>query len=213
MTANSVAETTSPCAKRILTAAVLLLALCSSTTTAFSPGISNRNPLRSRAISPPRSFGIQAAAANSQIDEDIGRLQAKARDLLEKSKAKLASRERIANGESKTADPLPFFASAEQRAARTREAVIKSTDAKTGLVTADGERMAALSETEQWEARPLSDVFENEMGENEDVYSITSKQLANRDLAASVGDMRKTLHMDDFRRIFDKRNRFIGEDN
>jgi cytochrome c1 len=132
---------------------------------------------------------------------------------LEKSKAKLASRERIANGESKTADPLPFFASAEQRAARTREAVIKSTDAKTGLVTADGERMAALSETEQWEARPLSDVFENEMGENEDVYSITSKQLANRDLAASVGDMRKTLHMDDFRRIFDKRNRFIGEDN
>jgi cytochrome c1 len=132
---------------------------------------------------------------------------------LEKSKAKLASKERIANGENKTVNPLPFFASAEQRAAHSRDAVIKSTDAETGLVTADGERMAALSETEEWEARSLSDVFQNEMEENEDVYSITSKQLAKRDLAASVGDLRKTLNMDDYRRIFDKRNRFIGEDN
>jgi len=80
------------------------------------------------------------------------------------------------------------------------------------LVTADGEKMAKLSEEEPWEYRSLLDVFENERDVNEDVYSKASQQLAQRDVAASIYNLRKELKTEDYRKIFDKRNRFIGED-
>ena len=35
--------------------------------------------------------------------------------------------------------------------------------------------------------------------------------LADRDVVASIWNLRKTLHNDDFVRVFDKQNRFIGD--
>jgi hypothetical protein len=175
-----------------------------------------------------------ATAKKAPIDDDISRLQLKAQQLLERSKAKLASKEekekvpslqrrttsQVAsmgankgkNGDTAaatTTTALPFFATS----VRNRDGVIKSRNAETGLVTADGERMAALSEKEEWEARSLLEVFENEIEENEDVYSLTSQQLAKRDVAASIFDLRKQLQTDDYKKIFNTRNPFIGEDN
>lgn len=139
------------------------------------------------------------------FDDDIARLQQKARLLLEKSRAKLDSR--------KIQEELPFFATKVQVRPVSRTSVIKTVNEETGLVTADGEKMAALSEIEQWEWRSLSEVFESEVSDNEDVYSIASKQLADKDVAMQIFNLRKTLQDEDYKRIFDKRNRFIGEDN
>ena len=141
------------------------------------------------------------------MDDDITRLKAKAAALLEISKAKLASKEtqKQKAAAMKKEDSLPFFAAS----VRSRDTVIKSRNKETGLVTADGERMAALSEEEEWQARSLFEVFENETDEKGDVY----QQLASRDLAQSISGLRKQLQTADFQKIFNKRNPFIGEDN
>ena len=147
----------------------------------------------------------------SDLDDafDSRLLVQRARAVLEKSKAKLALEEGTSSSTAPktTAAGTPFFA---QRSV-SRDRVVKSINVETGLVTADGEVMAAISEQEDWEMRSLAEVFENEMSENEDVYSAASKQLADRDLAASVFNLRKHLQTDDFLKIFDKRNYFIGE--
>jgi len=165
-------------------------------------------------------------AATSQSDDDAfdsSSVLQRAREVLEKSKAKLAAQQQEGakedsssnNNKQKLASPgvdttnTPFFA---QRSV-SRDGVVKSRDASTGLITADGEIMAAISEQEDWEIRPINEVFVNEMKENEDVYSMASQQLASRDLAASVWNLRQQLHNDDYQKIFDKRNFFIGEDN
>jgi hypothetical protein len=72
--------------------------------------------------------------------------------------------------------------------------------------------MAELSEKEQWEARSLLEVFESEIDDSGDVYATTSNRLADRDVAASIYNLRKHLHTEDYKIIFDKRNRFIGEE-
>ena len=143
------------------------------------------------------------------MDEEIEERLSRARALLEKTKAKM---EKSSKKEEEESTPLPFFAS-KQKKKSNRDGVIKSRDEKTGLVTADGEKMAALSEEEEWERKSLFEVFENEIDENEDVYSLASQQLATRDVAASIWDLRKSLQGSDYQRIFDKKNRFIGEDN
>jgi hypothetical protein len=136
--------------------------------------------------------------------DEIPRLQERARALLEKSKAKLEGRDTNDNIQDDS-PRLPFFASASRR-----DQVIKSRNETTGLIRADGEKMAARSEREEWEFRPLLEVFENET--EEDAYSVANQQLASRDVAASIYNLRKTLKTDDYRKIFDKNNRFIGED-
>lgn len=146
----------------------------------------------------------------SQINQGLKR----ARQVLEKSKAKLAAQEEArmaANGVDDKVN-VPFFAQTSKKAV-SREGMVKSTNEKTGLITADGEKMAAISEEEDWEFRSLFEVFENEMSENEGVYSVASQQLAERDVAASVWNLRKQLQTADYQRIFDTKNRFIGEDN
>lgn len=138
----------------------------------------------------------------------------RAREVLEKSKAKLAAREEAGRATILGADAsVPFFAQTSKKDVVSREGVVKSVDEKTGLITADGERMAAISEQEDWEFRPLFEVFENEMTDEEDRYSLASQQLASRDVAASVFNLRKQLQLDDYHKIFDTKNRFIGEDN
>lgn len=109
--------------------------------------------------------------------------------------------------------PLPFFASRQALdPVNKRQRVIKTVDESTGLITTDGEKMAKLSEEEEWEVRTLFEVFENEISDR-DVYSATSQQLASRDVAASIWNLRKTLQSEDYKKIFDEKNRFIGEGN
>lgn len=150
------------------------------------------------------------------MDDDIAKLQAKARTLLEKSKAKLAQKEQALEEEEET---LPFFAAADASTSSSmspedrRTSVTKSTDESSGLIRADGDKMAQRSEAEAWERRPLTEVFDNELEKEDDVYSVASQQLADRDVAASIFNLRQQLQTEDYQKIFDKRNRFIGEDN
>jgi hypothetical protein len=65
--------------------------------------------------------------------------------------------------------------------------------------------MAKLSEEEEWESRSLLEVFQNERGPAKE------HKLADRDVAASIFNLRRVLQTEDFQRIFDQRNRFIGE--
>lgn len=155
-------------------------------------------PILARRLEPLRSTGN---------DEEIERQLAKARELLAKTKAKLGQ-EIVddAKADESGDGAVPFFATVTPG----RENVIKSRDEKTGLITTDGEKMAQLSEDEQWEGRPISEVFENEI--EDDVYSMAAQQLADRDVAMSIFNLRKSMMNEDYRAIFDKKNRFIGED-
>ena len=98
-------------------------------------------------------------------EEEVQKRLARAKAVLAKSKAKLEGQQQAAAAEapngastkaeaSKTAAaPLPFFAAKKKtdKDPKRKEKLIKAKDDKTGLVTADGEVMAALSETEEWE--------------------------------------------------------------
>mmetsp|Transcript_23231 Transcript_23231/g.27970 ORF Transcript_23231/g.27970 Transcript_23231/m.27970 type:complete len:222 (-) Transcript_23231:61-726(-) len=151
-------------------------------------------------------------------EQDIDRTLARAKELLEKSKAKLAAKgeeqDAVASKEGKTSPVanLPFFADRDGATVEEkRRQVTKSQDEDTGLITTDGEMMAKLSEEEKWEVRSLDDVFKNEI--EADGESEKSKSLAERDIAASIRSMRTIMKMEDYKKIFDTRNRFIGEDN
>ena len=138
-------------------------------------------------------------------EDDISRQVAKAKQLLEDAKKKMAAQE--AEGATERADNLKSNESdPEEGVSAKRSEIIKSKDESTGLITTDGELMASLSELEEWEARKLLDVFESEIEESE-----VSKQLASRDVAASIQNLRISMHDADYRKIFDSRNRFIGE--
>lgn len=144
---------------------------------------------------------VQSTRLCASPEDEIGKQLERAREVLAKSKAKLE-----ATGDA-PADEVPFFAtSASMDTSTKREKVTKSRDEETGLITADGEKMARLSESEQWEMRSLGEVFENEIEDTED------KRLAERDVAASIFNLRKKMQTEDYRRIFDTRNYFIGED-
>jgi hypothetical protein len=168
------------------------------------------------------SFAPLRAVLNG--DDEITQGVLRARALLEKTKAKLAAqaaRKAMSEEDSDGADSsdgktpaVPFFAASQPAAAgavgntQRRDQVTKYRDEATGLITTDGEKMAAMSESEVWETRSLLDM-------NDDVpdKSTASKRLADRDVAASIFNMRRHLQVNDYRKIFDTKNRFIGEDN
>lgn len=102
---------------------------------------------------------------------------------------------------------VPFFASKQRDGSEDnakKEKVIKSKN-DDGLITTDGDMMAEMSEGEEWKVRPLLDVFRNER------ETPGTDALADRDVAANIFNLRKELQTEDFQKIFDKRNRFIGE--
>jgi len=136
------------------------------------------------------------------VDEDIERQLARSKIILEKAKAKVAQ----AESEAATTTTIKEKSSAAEYDKKT--SVLKSKNEESGLSTYDGDLMAALSEEEDWELKGIFDVFDDEIEESE-----LSKSLGKRDVAASILNMRKIMHNDDFRRIFDKRNYYIGEDN
>jgi hypothetical protein len=162
-------------------------------------------------------------------DDEITQGVLRARALLEKTKAKLAAQAASkamseensdgADGNDGKTQAVPFFAASQPATAagagagavdntQRRDQVTKYRDEATGLITTDGEKMAAMSESEVWETRSLLDM-------NDDVpdKSTASKRLADRDVAASIFNMRRHLQVNDYRKIFDTKNRFIGEDN
>jgi len=158
----------------------------------------------------------------SRYDPEIAAQIRKARQLVRESKLKMEKERKAAevaataNGDTNgaTADgskeevaSLPFFA-----AQGTSPEKIKS---KTkGGVIADGEKMASLSKSESWEKRSLSQMFDKEkridfdgnLVENDDGSSI-----AKRDVAMAIFNLRKQLQNEDFKKVFNTRNPFIGE--
>jgi len=166
-------------------------------------------------------------------DDAISLQLSKARELLARAKAKLDTSEGVSatvdialtsDGdiikEKKTAleqeedGPLPFFAKAsEADKALRRNSLTKTSDETTGLKTFDGEKMASISASEKWESRPLLDVFEEEVDEERrKTMSSTNAALDQRDVGASIYNLRKKLQNSDFEKIFNKRNYFIGEE-
>lgn len=79
--------------------------------------------------------------------------------------------------------------------------------------------MSLLSKSEPWELRSLSQMFQKEPRPDFDgnvVEEVNGKKggssaLAEKDLAMSIFALRKMLQNDDFKRVFDQKNRFIGE--
>lgn len=203
----------------LVTVAQLILFLPSATNAFQTHVVPTWNP---RSVSNLKMAGVNA-------DDEIAKQLARAKALLEKSKAKMEAKQtqllllrdddnsnkkptKSKNG-SKAA--IPFFATqvggppiskinnGNNNNNEKREKVVKATN-DDGLVTIDGDLMAKLSETEEWEIRSIQDVFEFETKNFKD-------PVAERDVAASIFGLQRVLKTEDFQRIFDKRNRFIGE--
>lgn len=161
----------------------------------YSPNFSKHNFQNYPVKKLNRILDSVCFATPSNGNDEITLQLAKAKELLKEAKAKMNQQEETKEENLKT--PL-----------KSAESKIKFKDEETGLIMCDGDLMAALSEEEEWEQRSLLDVFESEIEDDE-----ITKQLASRDVTASIRNMRLKMHNEDYRRIFDKRNRFIGEDN
>lgn len=128
---------------------------------------------------------------------------------------------------------LPFFAMVTNDAAAAtvvasdivhKSKKIKSTTSS-GSIIADGESMTQISHSEPWARRSLSDMFVREARtdydgnvivvqgceEGEENMDKVGSVLADRDVVASIWNLRKTLQNEDFNKVFDSRNRFIGD--
>ena len=149
----------------------------------------------------------------------------KARKLLRDAKQKMEMEEQQQQTESSSTkedsaaeavSPLPFFAQQSFTATAIDQTTKIKSKTKSGEIIADGEQMTSLSNSEPWELRSLSDIgFESEARSDFDGNLVADedvkKTLDERDLAASIYNLRKVMQTEDFRRVFDSRNRFIGE--
>lgn len=210
---------------------LLFLLACSHSALAFMVAPPRLLPLTQYLIPATRtsttrskSTGISSQlTAAAREEDDIDRELAKARILLIEAKKQIAAMDageeyvrpvEVAAHEETTTN-VPFFAKLNDdnnsHAPSKREIVIKSRN-EDGLITVNGEEMAKLSEEEMWTARPLDQVFENELNEDEDVYALATESLRQRDVAASIFNLRKSMQPQDYQKIFDKKNYFIGED-
>ena len=198
------------------------------------------------------------SSVDVELEQQINQGLQRAREVLQKSKAKLAAmQQNTADAEMKDSiinnnnDAVPFFAT--RRAATTTPAVanmagggvatatptttavaisdttstttttatntindshlkVKSRNSATGLVMADGERMAEISEDEPWEYRSIYELFPSSDTTTNNNPAASRVEIQT-DVMASIQNLRKVLQTEDYRRIFDPRNRFIGEDN
>jgi len=149
------------------------------------------------------SSSSKLAVAES-TDDDVTRQLAKARELLEQCKAKLAE-ETEADESIDVVEETPIDSESSIETEK-RTKVTKTTDDESGLITTDGELMAAISELEDWEIRDIFDCFEDELEESD-----VSKQLAKRDVASSLYGLRMSMQNEDYAKIFNKKNYWIGE--
>lgn len=173
---------------------------------------------------PPSSSSFVVLTMEEEIQQGLR----KARLILEKSKAKLAARN--------PPSAVPFFAATTAITKITMSdnnndndddddnpSVVQSTNAVTGLITKiDGDKLAARSEREVWEYRSMDDVDSANLESSADptapagpsaAAKLASRQLGERDVAASIYNLRQQLQLEDYQVIFDPKNRFIGEVN
>jgi len=110
---------------------------------------------------------------------------------------------------------LPFFATKSFTASAAQTSQKIKSKRSNGEIIADGETMASLSKSEPWEKRSLAQMFEKEARMDYDGNLVdpnaSSSGLDDKDVARSIYNLRKRLQNDDFRRVFDDKNRFIGE--
>jgi hypothetical protein len=165
-------------------------------------------PTEGNAASKPTEGKV--ASKPKEGNPEIKKQLERAKAAIAISRAKMEAREQAEAGldaeekkEKSDEKAVPFFAMTTADDNSKKDKVIKNTNEDGGFTT-DGALMAKLSEEEEWESRSLLDVFTNEK-EKPDAMNI------NRDIGASMYNLRKTLQTEDFMRIFDKRNHFIGE--
>lgn len=139
---------------------------------------------------------VERAKAAVAASRAILEAQDQAADDLEEAKE---------NDGDETKESLPFFASATAETKNGKKEKVMKKKNEDGLFTTDGDLMAKLSEEETWERRPLMEVFKDEKEKGP-----VSKNV-DRDIGQSMYNLRKKLQTDDFLRIFDKKNHFIGE--
>lgn len=151
------------------------------------------------------SSSTKLSAMDKAMNDDVKLQLAKAKELLELTKAKLAAQEE-ANNNNDEQQPPSMVLETSTATVDKRTKVTKSTNEDSGLITTDGELMAMLSEEEDWEVRSLLDVFEDELEESD-----VSKQLRKRDVAGSIAAMRLRMHGEDYLKIFNTKSRWIGE--
>lgn len=151
--------------------------------------------------------------SKSEVNDEIAKQLERAKAALAVSRAKMEAQEQAEAGlideeekEEKDEDKaaVPFFAMNAVDENGKKDKVIKDKNEGGGFTT-DGDLMAKLSEEEEWESRPLLEVFQNEKEETPEAMGI------DRDIGQSMYNLRKSLQTEDFHKIFDKRNRFIGE--
>jgi len=133
----------------------------------------------------------------------------RAKAALEMSRAKMEAQDLAADGFENEIDEekesIPFFAAAAvENKSGKKEQVIKNKN-EDGTFSTDGDLMAKLSEEEEWDLRPLLEVFKNEKEKEPQSLNV------DRDIGQSMYNLRKVLQTEDFTKIFDKRNRFIGD--
>jgi len=141
---------------------------------------------------------------SSEIAEARNLQIAKSRKLLEETKAKMAARAEAVESTEVVEEMAMDVESPIGTEKRTK--LTKSIDDESGLIRTDGELMAAMSEAEDWEIRDLFDCFEDELEESD-----LSKQLRERDVAASLYGLRVRMQNEDYSKIFNKKNYWIGE--
>jgi hypothetical protein len=148
---------------------------------------------------------LQLQAADGHPENDIAKQLERAKALIAKAKQKMETKEQ--QEEEPTSGNVPFFASKDASQSNKKGKVIKTTNEE-GLFTTDGDLMAEMSEGEEWEVRKLLDLFEDQ---SSNASEEGTKTIADRDVAASIYNLRKVLQTEDYMKIFDKRNRFIGD--
>mmetsp|Transcript_23859 Transcript_23859/g.36155 ORF Transcript_23859/g.36155 Transcript_23859/m.36155 type:complete len:252 (-) Transcript_23859:189-944(-) len=189
--------------------------------------------------SPQRTHARTTALQNSSDDDDedadlenydpsVAAQIRKARKLLRDTKKKMEieqqqqqqqSDESSSDEVASSTAALPFFAQKSFTATAIDHTQKIKSKTKSGEIIADGDTMTSLSNSEPWELRSLTDIgFESEARSDFDGNLVevdangeVKKTIAERDLAASIYNLRKVLKNEDFRRVFDSRNRFIGE--
>jgi hypothetical protein len=141
--------------------------------------------------------------------DNVSNQISKAKELLAKAKLKLEAREKAS---SESENQVPFFAQnapfTSTDSVSKRDQVTKSKNDATGLITTDGEKMAAMSEEEQWENRSLGEVFEMETEAREFQSAHVEQKVA-----MSIFNLRRSMKNEDYKRIFDSKNYLIGEDS
>ena len=203
----------------VLAVAFVLMERAPLTSSFGSPNISIQRMHRTP-TSRQKRYGkrtVLHAAFDAEADVQLGLTRAK--EMLEKSKAKLKRQEENTgvDGSSKAAN-VPFFAAKSKSgdSETRRKQIIKATNDETGLVQADGDKMAEMSENEEWEIRSVLGAFgtdNKEDIENAEMYAKATESLSDRDAMANMWNLRKKMKTEDYEKIFDRRNFFIGEDN